>query len=534
MTRRYALPAILMTAAAASCAWTGGTTAMPDDVVTTNAGSVRGAVAEEHRVFRGIPYAAPPVGARRWAAPAPAEPWAGVRDATRPGSACAQVPAAYAAGVGAGSEDCLFVEVTTPRAPSHGAPRAVMVWIHGDGAVGSGSLFDARRLAVEGDVVVVTLNYRLGILGGFGYPGLDGSGTFGLQDQQAALAWVRDNIAAFGGDPGNVTIFGESYGGLSVTAHLLSPPARGLFHRAIVQSGLALLDMPAGAVFPGLDAMESWGWRSAEETEGLGAHVAQLLGCTDASSAPACLRALPVQDLLAHTQMFMAYAYGNALLPDEPAGALRGGASHPVPVISGATRHEHRLFVGLFYEMAGEPVTAARYLTLLDAAFGDKAPAIAAEYPVSAAPSAATAWADVLTDRVWARNTLDQHVALARRAPVFAYEFADEQAPMYLPFPPSFPAGAFHAAEVPYLFPDPEADARFTPDQRALGAQMIRYWTGFARTGDPNADGLPAWPRFDGPRSVLSLAPGAGGVRPVNYAAAHRLAFWDRIDAARP
>jgi para-nitrobenzyl esterase len=523
---------IVLAAAAAGCA--GGRPDMRNDIVTTTAGPVRGVVTESHRRFQGIPYAAPPVGERRWSAPAPVLPWTDVLDATRPASACPQAPTAYAAGVDAGSEDCLFLNLTTPRAGTGGHLAPVMVWIHGDGAVGSGSLFDARRLAADGGVVVVTINYRLGIFGGFGYPGLAGSGTFGLQDQQAALGWVRDNIASFGGDPGNVTVFGESYGGLSTTAHLVSPPARGLFHRAIVQSGLALLDLPAGAVFPGLDALPSWGWRSTEETEALGVHVAGLLGCAGAGRGVPCLRQVPVKDLLPHTQMFMAHAYGNALLPENPADALRGGRSHPVPVISGATRHEHRLFVGLFYELAGQPVTAETYPALLAAAFGRSAAAIAAEYPLSASPSPGVAWADVLTDRVWALHTLDQHAALARRAPVYAYEFADEAAPMYLPFPPSFPAGAYHAADVPYLFPDDQAESTFSPAQRALAGQMTRYWTRFAHSGDPNAKGLPAWPRFAGPADVLSLAPGTNGIRTADYAATHRLTFWANLHREAP
>jgi hypothetical protein len=157
-----------------------------------------------------------------------------------------------------------------------------MVWIHGDEAIGGGGFFDARPLAVAGDVVVVTVNYRLGIFGAFGHPGLEGSGTFGLQDQQAALGWVRRNAAAFGGDPGNVTVFGESYGGLSVSAHLLSPGSRGLFDRAIDQSGFALMDLPAGAMFPGLPAVPWYGWRSTAEVETLGAAVASRLGLAEA------------------------------------------------------------------------------------------------------------------------------------------------------------------------------------------------------------------------------------------------------------
>jgi para-nitrobenzyl esterase len=253
------------------------------------------------------------------------------------------------------------------------------------------------------------------------------------------------------------------------------------------------------------------------------------LGCADTATALECLRRLPVNSLLPHTRMFMSYAYGNDVLPSNPADAVRQGRVHPVPVISGATRHEHRLFVGLFYELAGQPVTAAGYPRLLSAAFGSKAQAIAREYPVTEFPSPATAWADILTDRMWASATLEQHEGLARHGPVYAYEFADAGAPMYLPFPSNFPAGAFHASDVPYLFADEKAEGSLTPAQRALSAQMIGYWTQFARTGDPNHEGAPRWPAFGGATSVLGLAPGAGGIAPVDYAAEHRLAFWSGL-----
>jgi para-nitrobenzyl esterase len=195
----------------------GGSGDMTDAaVVRTDAGPVRGTVTDTYRLFQGIPYAASTAGEGRWHPPGPV--WRGRSpiDATRPGSMCPQQPSSYA-DVASLEEDCLCLNVTTPRSADSQQHKPVMVWIHGDGAVGAGSIFDARRLATRGDVVVVTINYRLGIFGAFGHPGLDGSGTFGLQDQQGALRWVARNAAAFGGDPGNVTVFGESYGG--------SPPA---------------------------------------------------------------------------------------------------------------------------------------------------------------------------------------------------------------------------------------------------------------------------------------------------------------------
>jgi para-nitrobenzyl esterase len=439
-----------------------------------------------------------------------------------------QLPSSYA-DVASLDEDCLFLNVTAPRSAGPESLKPVMVWIHGDGAVGAGSFFDARRLAVDGDVLAVTINYRLSIFGTFGYPGLEDSGTFSLQDQQAALRWVRRNADAFGGDPANVTVFGESYGGLATTAHLVSPASKDLFDKAIIQSGFALADVPAGAMFPGLPALPWYGWRPTAEVEESGAAVAEQLACADPASAVECLRRLPVPDLLAHAQVFQPLAYGNRILPEVPAEALQKGRFHRVPVMSGGTRDEHRLLVGLFRELAGQPVTAEQYPALLAEAFGDHAPAVQARYPLSDHESPSVAWATLLTDRMWARPTFEQHRFLAEHVPTYAFEFADRHAPMYLPFPDSLPPGAFHAAEVPYLFNDDKFEAASTPDQRRLAAQMIRYWANFARSGDPNGADLPTWNPFDHAETmpnVLALAPGADGIRPVDYAAEHALDFW--------
>ena len=366
---------------------------------------------------------------------------------------CPQQPSSYA-DVASLEEDCLCLNVTIPRRAGSHRGKPVMVWIHGDGAIGAGSIFDARRLATIGDVMVVTINYRLGIFGAFGHPGLDGSGTFGLQDQQAALRWVSRNAAAFGGDPDNVTVFGESYGGLSTSAHLVAPGSAGLFHRAIIQSGFALMDLPAGGIFPGLPALPWYGWRASSEVEALGAAMAPQLGCSAPAATLACLRDLPAEDLFPGAAPFQPYGIGNSVLPEVPAQAMRDGHFHRVPVISGGTRDEHRLFVGLFRVLAGQPVTAELYPSLLADAFGELADQVLAQYPLTGFRSPNLAWATVLTDRMWARSTFEQHRLLAERVPTFAYEFADQDAPMYLPFPEDFPPGAFHAADVPCLFPD--------------------------------------------------------------------------------
>lgn len=497
-----------------------------DLTVRTEAGFVRGVRRDGCRQFLGIPYAAPPVGELRWAAPRRAPAWHGVRDASRPGAIAPQAPSAVA-GTSSVTEDCLFLNV---HVPADGAPpRPVLVWIHGDGASGAGSFFDPYRMVTAGDVVVVTINYRLGILGGFGYPGLADSGTFGLLDQQAALGWVRRNIAAFGGDPATVTVFGESYGGLSVSAHLTSPGAAGLFDRAIVQSGFALADLPAGTFFPDVPAVPSMGFRPLAEVHGLGAAVVAGFGLAgpDPAAVVAGMRRIPVEDLLPHTALFLNHAYGTAALPEGPAEALRAGRFHRVPVLSGNTADEARLMVGVFRELAGRPVTADGYAALLREAFGDAAGTVAGRYPVAAYPSPALAWAAVCTDRVWALRTRQQNRALAAHTPTWAYEFADRDAPAYVTLPPGFPAGAYHSAELPYLFAIDGHDAELRPDQRALSDTLIRYWTRFARTGSPDAPGVPDWPPYSAGEHVQSLAPGAIG--PARYAEDHHLDLWEAL-----
>lgn len=499
----------------------------PSVLVQTREGWVRGTLTATLRRFQGIPYAAPPTVANRWRAPLPLTPWQGVREATRPGSPCPQLPTPYAE-MASTEEDCLCLNVTTPLRvdPMHLKP--VMVWIHGDGSVGAGHLFDPARLVEIGDVVVVTINYRLGIFGGFGYPGLDGSGTFGLLDQQAALRWVQRNITSFGGDPSNVTLFGVSYGALSASAQLLSPRAKGLFHKVILQSGFALMDMPAGSMIPGMEAVPWFGWRSQKEIEQLGVHVAGQLKRPDLKA----LRQTPVQELLPFLSLFMPYGYQTEVLPTRPDLALQTGSFNRVPVLAGNTLDEHRTFVGLFRVLAGHPVTKDNYDSLLRAAFGPYANQVRKRYPLTAYATPAIAWATVLTDRMWARATYRQHEQLAQYVPVYAYEFADQQAPSDLPLPEGLPPGAFHSAEVDYLFATNQFEAKLTPAQRRLSDQMIRYWTTFARKGDPNGEGLPLWQPFSSRKAVpvvQTLTPITSGLSAADFFKLHQLEFWNSM-----
>lgn len=507
------------------------------EIVRVESGRLRGTADDRTVRFLGVPYAAPPVGPLRWAPPQRPAPWEGIRDATRMGSPAPQGPGE--APGGSSDEDCLHLNIVAPREPAGGRPRPVMAWLHGGGfSGGTANTYDPRRLVVEGDVVVVLVEFRLNVFGFFGYPGLEGSGTFGLMDQQEALRWIKRNIAAFGGDPGNVTLFGESGGAIGACAHLTSPGAEGLFHRVILQSGAVTTSWPPGS--PNLWPHGSF-WLPLKEIEAAGVDLAVAMGCPEAKGSPEALRWLreqPASKVLGHAGKFGIAAFGGTVLPIHPAEALRQGRSHAVPVLSGFNRHEGRaMALGQMLLAGGKPMTEDEYRGLLGKAFGSRAREVEAVYPRTKDDTPALAWSAIYTDRMFAWPQLEATRLLARRAPAFAFEFAAPDAPGLLPFFPGFPPGAMHSGELPFLFECGNSPidmtgkhVPLTDEQRALAATMVRYWTRFARTGDPNGQGLPPWPRFepDAPRpKVQVLAPGPGGIRPSEEAAAaHHRDFW--------
>ncbi|GAA4291048.1 carboxylesterase family protein [Actinomadura luteofluorescens] len=449
--------------------------------VRVDAGSVRGIAKGEARQFLGIPYAQPPTGALRWTLPREPRPWSGVKDVGKPGKDCAQ---GSPGPKNPSSEDCLYVNVTAPR--EHHGSLPVMVWLHGGGFTqGSGKDYDAVRLATEGKAVVVTVNYRLGMFGYLGLPGLAGSGDFGFADQIAALRWARRNASAFGGDPRNVTVFGQSAGAMSTCALLTSPAARGLFDKAVISSGSCGLRWPAGGLFPGAPADRPYVPVAQGQADGL--VVAEELNCTGAG-ALACLRGKTTAELLPHSPSFADHlAYGTRLLPRDPAVALRAGAFAHVPVLIGGTRDEARSFVAGAIQYDPELITARTYPRLLKEAFGRHAGRVAARYPLSRFPSAGLAWATVLTDASWACSTLAGARDLAARTTVYSYEFADEDAPnvngLHVP---DVPQGAAHATDLPYLFDLGGRDLLVNRERKGLARTMVGYWSAFARTGDPD------------------------------------------------
>lgn len=492
-------------------------------------GPIRGINGDGVDIYLGIPYGEPPVGDLRWAAPVPKASWTEPLDAVAPGPMSPQMAQVFA-DVESTNEDCLYLNVTVPAGTAANAALPVMVWLHGGGGTnGSGDMFDATRLVRDNDAIVVTINWRLGVMGAFGMADLEDSGTFGLLDCQLAFAWVQQNIVAFGGDPANVTAFGESYGALTLSGLLVSPLSEGLFHRAIIQSGLALIDYPAGTLMPESPELASM-WMSTDE---LNATTEAMLGEIGLDpNDPGMLEmlcSLPVEQILPLSPVYTRYAWGNRVLPEDPAARIRDGAVMNVPVISGGCRDEARLFVGTFYDLAGQPVTAESYPAMLETAFGDDADAVINEYPLDEFDSSGLAWATVVTDRVWATATMAQSRGFERTVPTWAYEFADRDAPPVIDLGPDMPAGAHHSAEVQYQF-DLEGElAPLSESQWELAAAMNAYWANFARSGDPNGNGLPEWTPFGGGDMVQSLDDGENGIGPVDYAADHRLAFWDSL-----
>lgn len=493
--------------------------AVDDSVlVRLDSGLIRGADTGAARTFTGIPYAAPPVGPLRWKLPQPVRPWKGVVDATRPGNLCPQ----QGTFAGLSAEDCLFVNVTTPRGHT-GGRLPVMVWLHGGGYTrDGGGVYDAQRIASQGNVIVVTVNYRLGVFGYFAVPGLPGSGNFGLADQIAALQWTQRNATAFGGDPGNITMFGQSAGAMSACALLTSPAAAGLFHKAIMQSGSCTLHWPQGVMFPTSPAHTPYS--SLAAVQDTGARLAEQLGCTG-PDVIGCLRRKPVDELVEHTQDFANHlAYHTPLLPLNPALALRLGLFHRVPVICGGTRDEMRSVIGGV--TLRDPITEDRYCQLLGNSFGDQAYEVAARYPLADYLSPAMTWAAITTDASWACDTLTGNRLMARHTPVYAYEFADRTAPNVNGIEvPGLPMGAAHASDLPYLF-DLVGQNLLNPQQQRLADTMVDYWTTFAHSGDPNGANTPSWPRFNGDGPVQRLD--ENGVRPAPYHAEHQCGFWQR------
>jgi para-nitrobenzyl esterase len=496
---------------------TAKTTQADAAVVVTEDGPVRGTVGATVRSFLAMPYAAPPVGDLRWRAPLPAARWHGLRDATEPAPYCPQLPSPY--GRASTSEDCLYLNVFTPPRANPGDRYPVMFWVHGGALLVGGSAgYDPSRLVAKG-VVVVTINYRIGMLGFLAHPALTGespehaSGNYGLMDQQAALRWVQRNIAHFGGDPRDVTIFGQSAGGLSVHSQLASPLAAGLFERAIVESGAYSLTQPS------LAAAEAGGQAFATRA-----------GCADQSLT--CLHDLPVSSLLAaNTASTIVPNVDGNVLTRSLGAAFASGQFNRVPVLEGSTHDEWRLFVASTEAATGAPLAADHYEAAIAATLGVSAATahlLALIYPLSAYSSPSVALGALGTDAVFACNARRAVGSLAQYVPTYQYEFNDPTAPMRFFRGISFPTGAYHASEIQYVFDTPGSPvpATLNADQAALADAIVTYWTDFAKTGDPNADSVPTWPTYGAAAEQFQSLELPAPVTSNGFALDHKCAVW--------
>jgi para-nitrobenzyl esterase len=517
-----ALAAALLTAAGTASA---AATQPAGPIVATTGGLVQGAATTTTDKFLGIPYASPPVGALRWRPPQPAARWQGVRQATAFAPHCAQ-PGADVGGDPSMSEDCLYLNVFTPRHATGRLP--VMVWIHGGALVtGASDLYDPTNLVAD-NAVVVTINYRLGALGFLAHPALTdssndvgqnaagqkgASGDFGLMDQQSALRWVQRNVDRFGGDAHDVTIFGESAGGLSVLSQLASPGAHGMFTKAIVESG-------------SYNPVQT----SLADAETAGEAFAAKAGCADQTAA--CLRGLPVATIIADQDSGYTPDIDGKVLVRPLATAFATGQFNRVPIVDGTNHDEWRLFVAV-NTLEGNPVTSANYTEQIEGTLGvsaAQAAAVAAEYPLSAYPSPPIALGAVGTDAIFACNALNIDRSVSRFVPTYAYEFNDPNPPALVP-PAGFPLGDFHASEILYVFNNPTTQGNLTAGQVGLAGTMQRYWTNFAARAVPTSFGTPFWPSFtsSGQRMQSLTEPTASPE--TDFATEHHCAFWAAAQA---
>lgn len=510
-------------------------------VVQVSEGALAGFVQDGLNQFRGIRYAKAPMGSLRWVAPQPPESWQGVRDATQFGASCPQAIDPFADNL-LNSEDCLVLNVyapVTPAAPSVAASKArpVIVWIPGGGNVlGSARQYDATRLAQRTQAVVVTMNYRLGALGWLWTSGMAAEAkghNFALQDQQQALRWVQKNIAAFSGDPKNVTLVGHSVGSIAASVHLMSPTAAGLFHRVVLTSGVA----PSGALKPA-------------QAAALGDAFAEKLGCPAGAQQLACLRAKPVEDILSASPSYADIGREGVtwqgFLDGEMANvdlytAVSRGQFNRVPIIVGSTKDEGRGFIPLAFDLDGTPMTESEYEGAINAFMGPLIGPVLRNwlYPSARLGGPTAAYSQVLTDAWFACSSNELAQRASAYVPVYTYEFADRTAPEFV-HSPFIASGAFHAGDLLYWFQTPVAGAPIALNdaQRRLSDQMQRYWKRFAETGDPNApagSGDPAWPKFNKlTKPYLTLVPDAITVQDRGaFQRAHQCGTWSTLYALR-
>jgi para-nitrobenzyl esterase len=527
--------------------------------VQTAEGPITGSFVNAVYEFKGIPYAAPPTGQLRWMPPQPVTPWQQPLDATSFANTCPQVTTlGVFASPASITEDCLYLNVFTTRLGAGGLP--VFVWIHGGGNVdGESNDYDGSKLATGGPsgtpVVVVTLNYRLGLFGFLAHPALDSEGhlfaNYGIMDIQAVLQWVQRNAARFGGNPNLVTLGGQSAGATDTGANLISPLSAGLLHRAIFESS------PLSSLQP----------LSVGLTNGM--NLAAAAGCpgSDATTA-ACLRALSAAQILqlqgtanANGPYVTGPMVDGTVIPVTPITAWTTGKFNHVPIMGGNVQDEGNFGIGNTEYFTGPPqvpITAAQYITNVTNTYsgpeypgGPNYPAgtadkVLAKYPPGANPQATY---DLVTTYPGAcRNRHIDALWTQAGVPVYAYEFNDQNAPYYYPPMPGFTPLAAHTIDIQFLFPlwhggilgvpGASQSPALTPQETILSDQLVAAWTNFARTGNPNYSGNSPWPRFvnqEGvPEYLSENVPSLSTFTNAQFGARHDCDFWDTIIVYQP
>jgi para-nitrobenzyl esterase len=505
--------------------------------VATLEGPVEGFANNGVTRFLGIPYAAPPVGALRWMPPQPAARWNAVRQAKAFGPTCAQITTLGPfAGPPNSNEDCLYLNVFTPPAARK---LPVLVWIHGGGYVdGESNDYDATKLAAQGKLVVVTINYRLNLFGFLAHPALGGSGNYGILDMQAALRWVNRNIAAFGGDPGNVTLGGQSAGAGATAANVVSPGANGLFHRAIFQSG----------------GYTPFATKALAEERARKFAVAA--GCGGADNVAQCLRALPASKIVALAGTPQANGpfingplVDGEVIPRQTIDAVDSGAFNRMPVMVGTTQDEGNFFNGIiqYFKPDRAPIDETDYRDYLKAYGGNAGPggsppayakntvdAVLAHYPTQP-QGAQMAWDRAHSDMLACRGQYLSN-ALSVHVPVYSYLFDDPTAPSYFPKMKDYKSLAYHTSDIGYVFTGyhggPEGlPTGLSPTQQKLSDRLIDAWASFARSGNPNGNSDTPWPRWKKDGIAYFIQTDAWNRTRTNpeFAAAHQCAFWQSI-----
>ena len=512
-------------------------TATTPPKVQTSHGPVEGVRREGADVFLGIPYASPPIGERRLAAPIQAVSWTEPLRATIPPSACPQLPSPDPAGLASNNEDCLYLNVwsfTRSGSPPGSSPSLspVMVWIHGGGFVegyGAARQYEATHLAVAANAVVVTVNYRVGALGFLAASALDDaddrhvSGNYALLDLQMALRWVAREIRQFGGDPGDVTVMGESAGANAVLGLLASPASDGLFHRAIVQSST-----DGAHTVPLI--------RAEQETY---AQALQEIGCGSRPQVLACLRSARVESFLRMT-VRPTMVQDGVVLPLDPFEAFRQGRFIKVPVLIGSNAKENYLFTARTEsDVLKRAIASSDVPGLLKSSFGDRADSVLAQYRPEYYVIPSTLIGSALTDRRFACMANLARNALAAYVPVYGYQLdiSDPVQQQPLMAGSDLPNLSYHTTDLGYVFNNDNDAHALSGRHAALSRMMVGYWTAFAAAGDPNArteaSARVTWRRFtkDEP-VVLSLSDTPFTKR--DFAEEHKCEFWEQSGMVAP